>query len=70
MTDEPTVADVRRAYPDWTVYQGTDLRWRARRTNAKPPVPVVVGEDLADLMDKIRHEISHVDELAWQARQP
>ncbi len=24
MTDEPTVADVRRAYPDWTIYQGTD----------------------------------------------
>jgi hypothetical protein len=70
MTDEPTVADVRRAYPDWTVYQGTDLRWRARLTNAKPPVPVVVGEDLADLMDEIRREISHVDELAWQARQP
>src|SRR6202034_1363987 len=45
MTDEPTVADVRRAYPDWTVCQGTDLRWRARLTNAKPPVPVVVGED-------------------------
>ncbi len=70
MTDGPTVADVRRAYPDWTVYQGTNLRWRARLTNAKPPVPVVVGEDLADLMDKIRREISHVDELAWQARQP
>jgi hypothetical protein len=69
MTDEPTVADVRRAYPDWTVYQGTDLRWRARLTNAKPPVPVVVGEDLADLMEEIL-EISHADELTRQARQP
>jgi hypothetical protein len=70
MTDEPTVADVRRAYPGWTVYQGADLRWRARLTNAKPPVPVVVGEDLADLIDEIQREISHVDELTWQARQP
>jgi hypothetical protein len=69
MTDEPTVADVRRAYPDWTVYQGTDLRWRARLTNAKPPVPVVVGEDLADLMEEIL-EISHADELTRQAQQP
>jgi hypothetical protein len=69
MTDEPTVADVRRAYPDWTVYQGTDLRWRARLTNAKPPVPVIVGEDLADLMEEIL-EISHADELTRQARQP
>lgn len=69
MTDEPTVADVRRAYPDRTVYQGTDLRWRARLTNAKPPVPVVVGEDLADLMEEIL-EISHADELTRQAQQP
>jgi len=70
MTDEPTAADVRRAYPDWTVYQGTDLRWRARLTNAKPPVPVVVGEDLADLLEEIQREISHADELTRQARQP
>ena len=57
-------------YGDWTVYQGTDLRWRARLTNAKPPVPVVVGEDLADLLEEIQREISHADELTRQARQP
>ena len=70
MTDEPTAADVRRAYPDWTIYQGTDLRWRARLTNAKPPVPVVVGEDLASLLEEIQREISNADELTRQARQP
>jgi hypothetical protein len=60
MTDEPTVADVRRAYPDWTVYQGTDLRWRARNPelglcdpmsflqgSANAPVQSAAGAEIA-----------------------
>jgi hypothetical protein len=64
--EEPTVADVRRQFPDWTVYQGTDRRWRARLANAKPPTQVVVGEDLSDLMDEIRRRIAKLDEEAWR----
>jgi hypothetical protein len=60
--EESTVADVRRQFPDWTIYRGTDQRWRARLTIAKPPAQVVVGEDLTDLMDEIRRCVAKLDE--------
>jgi hypothetical protein len=59
--EEPTVADVRQHFPDWTVYMGTDQRWRARLTRAQPPAQVVIGEDLSDLMDEIRRRIAKLD---------
>jgi hypothetical protein len=60
--DAPTAVDVRRQFPDWTVYRGTDQRWRARLARAKPPAQVVVGEDLCDLTDQIRRCIAKLDE--------
>jgi hypothetical protein len=55
---EPTVDDVRRAFPGWTVYRGTDQLWHARRKDAAPPARIVTGEDLQDLADMIRREVS------------
>ena len=54
---EPTLDDVRRAFPAWTVYKGTDQLWHARRTDAQPPVTIVTGEDLQDLADMIKREL-------------
>jgi hypothetical protein len=59
--EEPSAADVRRQFPDWTVYMGTDQRWRARLTTASPPVQVAVGEDLSGLIDEIRRRIAEFD---------
>ena len=55
---EPTLDDVKKAFPGWTVYRGTDQLWHARRTDAQPPVTIVTGEDLLDLADMIRREAS------------
>jgi hypothetical protein len=55
--DDPSVDDVRRAFPGWSVYRGTDQRWHARPASATPPVQPVTGEDLLDLMDMIRRYI-------------
>ncbi len=57
MDVEPTLDDVKRAFPDWTVYRGTDQLWHARLTNAQPPVTIVTGEDLQDLADMIKREL-------------
>lgn len=65
---EPTLDEVRRACPGWTVYRGIDQRWRARPTSARPPVEPVVGEDLGDLMDMIKRRISEMEEQAWKSR--
>jgi len=62
--EEPTVADVRRRFPDWTVYMGTEQRWRARLTITKPPAQIVIGEDLSDLIDEIRQCVAMLDEEA------
>jgi hypothetical protein len=51
---EPGPDDIRRMYPGWMVYRGTDQRWRARPESAGPPVEPVVGEGLQDLADEIR----------------
>jgi hypothetical protein len=61
--DEPTIDDVRRAFPGWTVYRGTDQRWRARPASTAPPVQPVVGEDLLDLTDEIKLYISRAEML-------
>ncbi len=63
-SDEPTVDDVRRAFPGWTVYRGTDQLWHARPADAVPPAKIVTGEDLVDLMDEIRLYISTAAEGA------
>jgi hypothetical protein len=70
MAGELTLNDLRREFPDWTIYLGTDQRWRARLTDAKPPVPIVVDDDLDGLREEIRRKISQIEEQAWQARRP
>ena len=66
MMNEPTLDDIRREFPGWTVYRGTDRRWRARPEAATPPVEPVVGEDLADLRDQIKAKLSSMEEQRWQ----
>jgi hypothetical protein len=65
VTGEPTVADLRREFPDWTIYKGIDQRWRARLTSAKPPVPIVVDDDLDGLREEIVRKVSQLEAQAW-----
>ena len=67
MTTEPTLDDVRRMFPGWTVYRGTDQRWRARPASAAPSVQPVVGENLLDLTDEIKLCISRAEMAAHRS---
>jgi hypothetical protein len=70
MTGEPTLNDLRREFPDWTIYRGTDQRWRARLASAKPPVPIVVDDDLDGLREEIVRKVSQLEEQKYRARHP
>lgn len=52
---DPTVAELRREFPGWHVWQGINRLWYARRTNSSPPI-VVSDENTTELRAKIRIE--------------
>ena len=60
--DELALEDVRRKFPDWTVYRGTDQRWHARPADAAPPVIPVAGDDLLDLKEEIERYLARAAE--------
>lgn len=55
---EPTLDEIRGAFPSWEVWQGICGLWYARLPLSSPPI-IVRGEDLADLRDQIRGETGH-----------
>ena len=49
-SDEPTLADVQREFPEWKPWRGPSGSYYAGR----PDTAQVMGEDLLDLRDQIR----------------
>jgi hypothetical protein len=62
-----TKESIESEFPGWEAWQGIDRLWHARIRGATPPV-MVHGEDLVDLRDMIRREISRIEERAYQHR--
>jgi hypothetical protein len=53
--EEPTLADVQRAYPAWTCWRAVSGLYYARPAGAQTGDPATVkGEDPLDLRDQIR----------------
>jgi hypothetical protein len=66
MTEEPTAQDVRKAYPIWETWVGTDKLCHARRTQGA--ALTADGEDWLDLLDQIRRAEVMLEETpeAWR----
>ena len=70
-TDEPTREDIKRAYPDWETWVGTDQLPHGRRTEGA--ALTARGEDWMDLMDQIRRAEVMLEETrpaGWQEPSP
>jgi hypothetical protein len=65
--DGITIESIEREFPGWEPYKGTDRRWHAQLSDAKPHV-VVHDDDLLGLRDEIIRENSQRYERAWARR--
>jgi hypothetical protein len=62
---EITRESIEAEFPGWEPWQGIDRMWHARIRGATPPV-MVHGEDLVDLRDQVKRQISKMAERSYR----